>query len=113
MPLLREKISTYFRQLSFVREDRILNRDLSDDSFINKYLENGDGVKEGPEVFSGKDPSMLPNLQIGNYDVSQESITGALTGPEEGCLGIKRSKLHLSAGSDIDYIDTAGGYDDF
>lgn len=112
MPSLRERVSTYFRQLSFVREDRYTSRNFSGGSFITKYLETGDGIRKGPEIYSGKDPTMLPDLTIDKYDVAHESIKGALTGPGDGCLGIKRSKLHLSAGSDIDFIDTIGSSSD-
>lgn len=113
MPSLRERFSTYFRQLSFIREERCSNRNLNDNSFITKYLETGDGVIKGPEIYSAKDPSKLPDLPIDNYDVTKESIKGAFTGPNNGCLGIKRSKLHLSAGSDIDFIDTIEISDDY
>lgn len=46
----------------------------------------------------------MPDLPLAKYDTSLDSIV-ALTGPDEGLCGIKRNKLHLSAGPDIDYID--------
>lgn len=40
-----------------------------------------------------------------DYDVGAETIRIALTGPNEGLTYVRRSRLHLSAGGDIDFID--------
>lgn len=40
------------------------------------------------------------------YETGPNAITAACTGPDEGLTGVKRSRLHLSAGPDIDFIDT-------
>ncbi|KAH8294866.1 hypothetical protein KR018_003770 [Drosophila ironensis] len=122
MPSLRQKVTTYFRQLSFIaepREDRRKdqdNRDDGDGNFIVKYLE---GRLErqfvaGPEIFNGRNPTDMPVLKLGLYDVGSSSITAACTGPDEGLNGIKRSKLHLntSFADDIDFIDTQLENDD-
>lgn len=39
------------------------------------------------------------------YDVGAKSIRIAITGPNEGLTYVRRSRLHLSAGGDIDFID--------
>lgn len=35
-----------------------------------------------------------------------DTITAAYTGPNEGLNGVRRARLHLSAGPEIDFIDT-------
>jgi hypothetical protein len=57
------------------------------------------------KIYSGKQPTDLPELAIHDYDVGQETIKIAVTGPNEGLTYVKRSRLHLSAGGDIDFID--------
>lgn len=114
MPSLRQRVSTYFRQLSFIREDRYSSRNLNDVSFITKYLESNVGMVKGPEIYSGKDPtSDIPELCLDDYDTDNSSVNASQTGPDHGFLEIKRSKLHLSAGSDIDFIDTIESSEDF
>lgn len=57
------------------------------------------------KIYSGKQPTELPELLLKEYDVGQETIRAALTGPNEGLTYVRRSRLHLSAGGDIDFID--------
>lgn len=97
MPSLRQRVSTYFRQLSFIREDRYTSRNLNDGSFITKYLESGDGIVKGPEVFSGKDPSCLPDLPLDSYNFENSSLQGACTGPDDGFLG--KITFNIKSGS--------------
>ncbi|XP_073823759.1 PP2C-like domain-containing protein CG9801 [Musca autumnalis] len=114
MPSLRQKVTTYFRQLSFIAEPRDgpkSPRKTDDDSnFIIKYLEGRmeRNYTPGPEICHGQNPSDLPQLKIGPYPTGPHTITAACTGPDDGLTGIKRSKLHLSASyaDDIDFIDT-------
>ncbi|XP_055922059.1 PP2C-like domain-containing protein CG9801 [Eupeodes corollae] len=113
MPSLRQKVTTYFRQLSFIADSRDGPRsprktEEDEGGFITKYLE---GRMErifvpGPEVSNGQNPSDMPQLALSSYPTGAHTITSACTGPDDGLTGIKRSKLHLSAGSDIDFIDT-------
>ncbi|XP_030373614.1 PP2C-like domain-containing protein CG9801 [Scaptodrosophila lebanonensis] len=120
MPSLRQKVTTYFRQLSFIAEPREgsarsgrhrVTADEDDEgNFIIKYLE---GRMErqfvpGPEIYNGQSPTEMPVLKLGRYAGGTSAITAACTGPDEGLTGIKRSKLHLSASyaDDIDFIDT-------
>lgn len=58
------------------------------------------------EINHGKEPVDLPELKLLWYDTGTATITAACTGPDEGLTGVKRSRLHLSAGPDIDFIDT-------
>ncbi|XP_055621012.1 PP2C-like domain-containing protein CG9801 isoform X1 [Toxorhynchites rutilus septentrionalis] len=111
MPSLRQKMTTYFRQFSFIadREDRIASpSNISDGSFITRYL---DGSWKPPEnvnnIYSGKDPADLPVHNIDEYKVGSETVVAAYTGPDEGLTGIRRLRVHLSAGPDIDFIDTS------
>lgn len=60
----------------------------------------------GPDINHGKEPIDLPDLPLDCYETGSATITAACTGPDEGLTGVKRSKLHLSAGPDIDFIDT-------
>ncbi|XP_017141055.1 PP2C-like domain-containing protein CG9801 [Drosophila miranda] len=116
MPSLRQKVTTYFRQLSFIAEPREGRRrgnanDGDDDgNFITKYLEGRMQRQfvDGPEIYNGQNPTEMPVLKLGGYEAGTCSITAACTGPDEGLTGIKRSKLHLSASyaDDIDFIDT-------
>ncbi|SPP84035.1 blast:GDNF-inducible zinc finger protein 1 [Drosophila guanche] len=116
MPSLRQKVTTYFRQLSFIAEPREGRRrgnanDGDDDgNFITKYLEGRMQRQfvDGPEIYNGLNPTEMPVLKLGGYEAGTCTITAACTGPDEGLTGIKRSKLHLSASyaDDIDFIDT-------
>ncbi|XP_022221695.2 PP2C-like domain-containing protein CG9801 [Drosophila obscura] len=116
MPSLRQKVTTYFRQLSFIAEPREGRRrgnanDGDDDgNFITKYLEGRMQRQfvDGPEIYNGQNPTEMPVLKLGGYEAGTCTITAACTGPDEGLTGIKRSKLHLSASyaDDIDFIDT-------
>lgn len=60
------------------------------------------------EINHGKEPADLPDLKLLWYENGASTITAACTGPDEGLTGVKRSRLHLSAGigDDIDFIDT-------
>ncbi|KAH8243877.1 hypothetical protein KR032_011090 [Drosophila birchii] len=115
MPSLRQKVTTYFRQLSFIAEPREGRRRTSehedeDGNFITKYLEGRMQrlFVAGPEIYNGQNPTDMPVLKLGSYEAGNCSITAACTGPDEGLTGIKRSKLHLSTSfaDDIDFIDT-------
>lgn len=59
------------------------------------------------EIKHGKEPTHLPDLLLLPYETGSQTINGACTGPDDGLTSVKRSKLHLSAGPDIDFIDTA------
>ncbi|KAI8046017.1 PP2C-like domain-containing protein CG9801 [Drosophila gunungcola] len=121
MPSLRQKVTTYFRQLSFIAEPREGRRRASeheddDGSFITKYLEGRMQRQfvDGPEIYNGQNPTDMPVLKLDSYEAGTCSITAACTGPDEGLTGIKRSKLHLSTSfaDDIDFIDTQQENDD-
>lgn len=150
MPSLRERMTTYLRQLSFVHEPR------GDDSprglhltklhrsgghaanigggvspssnhpsqpssaaagsgcFITQYLEGrlpatgGAAVTATTAILHGKEPSDMPELQLLRQPTTVDRpVTAACTGPEDGLTGVRRSRLHLSAGPEIDFIDTA------
>ncbi|XP_062564432.1 PP2C-like domain-containing protein CG9801 [Armigeres subalbatus] len=110
MPSLRQKVTTYFRQFSFIadREERIASESkVSDGSFITRYL---DGTWKPPDsipkIKSGKEPTELPEYSINKYKTGPESVTAAYTGPDKGLTGIRRTRIHLSAGPEIDFIDT-------
>lgn len=60
----------------------------------------------GPTIINATNPNDIEELPILKYPTGVEAITAACTGPDDGLRGIKRSKLHFSAGSDIDFIDT-------
>lgn len=57
------------------------------------------------KIYSGKQPTDLPELALGAYETGSETIRLSLTGPNEGLTYVRRSRLHLSAGGDIDFID--------
>lgn len=59
------------------------------------------------EIKHGKEPTHLPDLLLLSYDTGAATIIAACTGPGDGLTTVQRSKLHLSAGPDIDFIDTA------
>lgn len=110
MPSLRQKVTTYFRQFSFIaeREDRpSANGTTPDGSFITRYLDGSWKPPDSiPPVISGKEPSDLPEFGIGKYGTGIETVTAAYTGPDEGLTAIHRTRVHLSAGPEIDFIDT-------
>ncbi|XP_059619579.1 PP2C-like domain-containing protein CG9801 [Phlebotomus argentipes] len=115
MPSLRQRVTTYFRQLSFIAEPRdesrlsasLSPRQSANETFITKFL-NGrlDSARPAPEIYSDKEPSNLPDFPVGVYETGPQAITAACTGPDDGLTCVKRSRLHLSAGPDIDFIDT-------
>ncbi|KAG4071145.1 hypothetical protein HA402_003277 [Bradysia odoriphaga] len=119
MPSLRQRMTTYFRQLSFIaepRDDSRITATLSprnrpdDGSFITKYLEGkiSKTCTTSCEIQHGKDPNELPDIKLKCYETGPSTITAACTGPDDGLTAVKRSRLHLSAGpdTDIDFIDT-------
>uniref|UniRef100_A0A8W7Q4T9 PPM-type phosphatase domain-containing protein n=1 Tax=Anopheles coluzzii TaxID=1518534 RepID=A0A8W7Q4T9_ANOCL len=113
MPSFRQKVTTYFRQLSFVseRDQRGPTQQCSSmagGSFMTRYLEGEwDPQASMAPIYSGKLPEDLPEVRIGQYAVSQTEKDAAYTGPFEGLTGVRRAKSHLTAGieDDIDYID--------
>lgn len=110
MPTLRQKVTTYFRQLSFIadREERATSENkLTEGSFITRYL-NGTWKPPDstPKIKSGKKPSELDELEIHKYTTGPESVVAAYTGPGKGLTAIQRKRNHLSAGPEIDFIDT-------
>lgn len=121
MPSLRQRVTTYFRQLSFINEPRDGSRIASslsprahdDGSFITRYLEGrmAESLTHTPDILSGKEPTDLPDFVLGKYPIGIDVITATCTGPDEGLTGVKRSKLHLSAGPDIAFIDTSHDHD--
>lgn len=80
---------------------------MSDGSFITRYL---DGTWKPPDfipkIKSGKEPNELPEHSIDKYKTGTDSVTAAYTGPDKGLTGIRRTRIHLSAGPEIDFIDT-------
>uniref|UniRef100_A0A182Q422 PPM-type phosphatase domain-containing protein n=1 Tax=Anopheles farauti TaxID=69004 RepID=A0A182Q422_9DIPT len=113
MPSFRQKVTTYFRQLSFVserdqRSSTQQSSSMASGSFMTRYL---DGEWEPPDtmapIYNGKLPEDLPEVRIGRYVVEQSENDAAYTGPLEGLTGVRRAKSHLTAGieDDIDYID--------
>lgn len=156
MPSLRERMTTYLRQLSFVHEPRgdesprglhltklqrsgghaaaNIGGGVSPSSnhpsqppsaaagsgcFITQYLEGrlpatgGAAVTTTTAILHGKEPGDLPELQLLRQPTAVDRpVTAACTGPEEGLTGVRRSRLHLSAGPEIDFIDTALEDDD-
>lgn len=111
MPTLRQKVTTYFRQFSFIadREERVTSHQnkVSDGSFITRYLDGSWKPSDTiPKIVNGKDPVDLPEHNISEYKTGTETVTAAYTGPDEGLTGIRRMRVHLSAGPEIDFIDT-------
>ncbi|XP_055310965.1 PP2C-like domain-containing protein CG9801 [Sitodiplosis mosellana] len=121
MTSLRQRVSTYFRQLSFIAEphrsvDPRFASTLSprntpgDGCFMTKYLEGQmeDCTLKGSktEIFHGKEPADLPDLPLRPYDIGPHTVVAACTGPDKGLTTVKRSRMHLSLGDDIDFIDT-------
>uniref|UniRef100_A0A182JSA0 PPM-type phosphatase domain-containing protein n=1 Tax=Anopheles christyi TaxID=43041 RepID=A0A182JSA0_9DIPT len=113
MPSFRQKVTTYFRQLSFVseRDQRSPTQQCSSiatGSFMTRYLEGEwEPLDTMAPIYSGKLPEDLPDVRINHYVVHQTENDAAYTGPLEGLTGVRRAKTHLTAGieDDIDYID--------
>ncbi|XP_065094297.1 PP2C-like domain-containing protein CG9801 [Ochlerotatus camptorhynchus] len=110
MPSLRQKVTTYFRQFSFIadREERVTSDNkVSEGSFITRYI---DGTWKPPDsipkIKSGKEPAELPEHNVHKYKTGPESVSAAYTGPDKGLTGVRRTRIHLSAGPEIDFIDT-------
>lgn len=57
------------------------------------------------QIYSGKQPNDLPELSLKEYETGPNTIRIAITGPNEGLTYCRRSRIHLSAGGDIDFID--------
>lgn len=111
---LRQRVSTYFRQLSFINEPRvpISNRRTGED-FIRKYLDGSMPERARcPGIQSGRDPEDMPELEV-KLSIIKSSEVIAFTGPDKGIGTVERSKLHLSAGGDIDFIDNNNLESDF
>ncbi|KAK5638030.1 hypothetical protein RI129_012325 [Pyrocoelia pectoralis] len=107
MPSLRKRVSSYFRQLSFYNEPRDRKYNINENSFVTKYLEGQIVVKDGPPILYGKNPTDLPNYDLGLYDVGSNTIVGCYSGPNGGLTTVKRIEKHLSVpDTDIDFIDT-------
>lgn len=64
-------------------------------------------LKEGPAILHGKNPTDLPNYDLGQYQTGAETIVGCYTGPDGGLTTVRRIEKHLSVlDADIDFIDT-------
>lgn len=124
MPSLRKRVSSYFRQLSFHNEPREKRLNFNDNSFVVKYLQGyviafvsivSDeyrcrqiALNDGPQVLYGKNPTDLPNYELGQYEIGENSVVGCYSGPNGGLTTVKRIEKHLSVPDpDIDFIDTA------
>lgn len=124
MPSLRQRMTTYLRQLSFINEPREdaqqRNRQrpiihpggvsgADDGCFVSRYLDGRLVTKPKDaetEINHGKEPDNLPDLKLFLSREYPQTLTAACTGPDEGLASIRRSRLHLSAGPEIDFIDT-------
>lgn len=121
MPSLRQRMTTYLRQLSFINEPRddapriiahpIHPTEISGGNgcFVTRYLD-GRMTARPPEpdtqIHHGKEPADLPDIQLLLSQEPLQVISAACTGPDDGLASIRRSRLHLSAGPEIDFIDT-------
>ncbi|CAH1102096.1 unnamed protein product [Psylliodes chrysocephalus] len=107
MPSLRKRVSSYFRQLSFHNEPRDRRHNINENSFVTKYLQGHITLKEGPPIIYGKNPTDLPNYELGSYTNGSNTIIGCYSGPNGGLTTVKRTEKHLSVlDDDIDFIDT-------
>ncbi|KAF5306578.1 hypothetical protein FQR65_LT07305 [Abscondita terminalis] len=107
MPSLRKKVSSYFRQLSFYNEPRDKKYNVNENSFVTRYLEGHIVVKEGPAILYGKNPTDLPNHDLGSYQMGSDTVVACYSGPNGGLTTVKRLQKHLSVtDADIDFIDT-------
>lgn len=145
MPSLRQRMTTYLRQLSFVHEQprgdesprlnihtnkhrsataatptttpTTNRRDAGGSGcIVTQYLEGrlttaANADDDHTAIRSGKEPADLPELVLADGAFASATatvpVTAACTGPDEGLCGVRRSRLHLSAGPEIDFIDTA------
>lgn len=75
--------------------------------FVSFHSSSEPAQISGPstKIYSGKDLKDLPELLLKDYETGPDTIRLALTGPNEGLTYVRRSRLHLSAGGDIDFID--------
>ncbi|XP_076257159.1 PP2C-like domain-containing protein CG9801 isoform X4 [Rhynchophorus ferrugineus] len=107
MPSLRKKFTSYFRQLSFHNEPRNKRNNINENAFVTKYLQGHITLHDGPPIIYGKNPTDLPNYEVGNYQTGTESIIGCYSGPNGGLTTVSRTEKHLSVpDDDIDFIDT-------
>ncbi|GLV36786.1 suppressor of sable [Carabus blaptoides fortunei] len=105
--LVKKRVTSYFRQLSFHNEPRERKPNINENSFVTKYLMGQIKLKDGPPVLYGKSPNDLPNFELDSYSTGSDSIVGCSTGPNGGLATVKRVEKHLSvADPDIDFIDT-------
>lgn len=64
-------------------------------------------MKEGPPILYGKNPTDLPNYDLGHYQTGSDSVIGCYSGPDGGLTTVRRIEKHLSVlDADIDFIDT-------
>lgn len=64
-------------------------------------------LREGPPILYGKNPTDLPNYDLGHYQTGSETIVGCYSGPDGGLTTVRRVEKHLSVlDADIDFIDT-------
>lgn len=64
-------------------------------------------MKDGPAIIYGKNPTDLPNYDIGEYGIGPDSIIGCYSGPNGGLTTVKRTEKHLTIlDGEIDFIDT-------
>jgi serine/threonine protein phosphatase PrpC len=64
-------------------------------------------LREGPPIIYGKNPTDLPNYELGEYETGHSSILGCYSGPNGGLTTVRRTEKHLSVPDpDIDFIDT-------
>jgi hypothetical protein len=107
MPSLRKRVSSYFRQLSFHNEPRDKRHNINENSFVTRYLQGHSTLREGPPIIYGKNPTDLPNYELGEYETGHSSILGCYSGPNGGLTTVRRTEKHLSVPDpDIDFIDT-------
>ncbi|XP_030747522.1 PP2C-like domain-containing protein CG9801 isoform X2 [Sitophilus oryzae] len=107
MPSLRKKFTSYIRQLSFHNEPRNKRNNINENAFVTKYLQGHIALHEGPQIIYGKNPTDLPNYELGKYESGADSIIGCYSGPNGGLTTVTRTEKHLSVlADDIDFIDT-------
>lgn len=64
-------------------------------------------------ILYGKNPTDLPNYDLGHYQTGSETIVGCYSGPNGGLTTVRRVEKHLSVlDADIDFIDTAPHQDE-
>lgn len=63
-------------------------------------------LRDGPPIIYGKNPTDLPNYELGKYESGPNTIVGCYSGPNGGLTTVKRTEKHLSVpDDDIDFID--------